>query len=226
MTLACLPSPLSLPSVISGTVAERRCDCVGASLGALSSSAYNAKRSEPFASSRCAFFSHSLLNCDVTPAGSELKPLSHETIGKLDSDLPATDAYLYEELPRAAPDALTLAQLERVMKYKLTRGKFRPLLRLLLTNSDAEVRTCTANGLRILRGKKDTVAAQSESSAAKTSKTAAKAKASAAKSSGQSSADTTIRAAMAQLTKLKAVSKRGWWSTVLALALHLHLYRK
>jgi hypothetical protein len=75
--------------------------------------------------------------------------------GKSKSDLVAWDSFLWNDLVTAvggrSPKHLTLAELADIMKWKLARGKARPLQKLLESNSPAAVKACSTEAFAQLQ---------------------------------------------------------------------------
>lgn len=70
------------------------------------------------------------------------------------TDLVELDNYVHETLPELvrarSPPHLLHAELAQVMKWKLTRGKFRPLQKLVESNTSLSVMDASADSFRLL----------------------------------------------------------------------------
>ena len=80
-----------------------------------------------------------------------------ETVAKKkkQTNLIDLDSFVYNELKEAAlartPPHMKLSELSDLMKWKLIRGKFRPLQKLVDSNSESAVNTHTEEGLKLLK---------------------------------------------------------------------------
>lgn len=88
-------------------------------------------------------------------AGLYSKALQSISAKRKSHELLELDAFLFSSLPTIArsgrdPSHLRLDELAKVMKWKLTRGKFRPLQKLVESNAPKDVQNATSRALQCL----------------------------------------------------------------------------